>query len=209
MADRWRLKGEYLESCNCEVLCPCLLGPRGPKGGAMARPTQGYCDVPLVFQIESGAYGSTRLDGTQAALVIHTPGVMADGNWTAAVYVDARASAEQRRALEAIFTGRAGGVMAVLAGFVTTWLPTRAAPISFAKNGRRRSASIPGILDVEVEGIEGRDGGSEVWLENVKHPVATRLAAAKATRSSYKDHQFVWNHTGRNCHYAPFQWSGG
>jgi hypothetical protein len=21
----WSLKGEYFESCNCEVLCPCLL----------------------------------------------------------------------------------------------------------------------------------------------------------------------------------------
>ena len=45
MAPSWRIRGEYLENCNCEVLCPCLLGARNAKGRAMARPTEGHCDV--------------------------------------------------------------------------------------------------------------------------------------------------------------------
>src|SRR5207245_8820538 len=36
MAEPWRIEGEYLENCNCEVLCPCLLGPRNARGGATA-----------------------------------------------------------------------------------------------------------------------------------------------------------------------------
>jgi hypothetical protein len=175
----------------------------------MARPTEGHCDVPVVFQIEAGEYGRTRLDGTHVALVVHTPGVMGDGNWTAGLYVEDRASAEQRQALEAIFSGKAGGVMAGVAGLISRWLPTRTAAIRFSKEGRRRWATIPEILDVEIEGIEGRDGTSEVWLDNVKHFVASRLAAARATRSSYKDHQFTWNNTGRNGHYAAFEWNSG
>lgn len=208
MADRWRLAGEYLENCNCEFLCPCLLGPRNARGGAMARPTEGACDVPVVFRIESGEYGAVRLDRTLAALIVHTPGPMGEGNWTAGLYVDERANGDQRAALEAIFTGRAGGVMGGVAGFVSTWLPTRAAPIEFGKEGRRRWARIPGVLDVEIEGVEGRPGGAEVWLDNVRHFVASRLAAARATRSSYRDHGFVWNNTGRNGHYAAFEWAG-
>src|SRR5262249_47943780 len=112
-----------------------------------------------------------------------------------------------QRALEQIFTGRAGGVMARLASLVTTWLPTRAVPIEFTREGRRRSARIPGVLDVEVEGIEGRDG-SETWIDNVKHFVSSRLAAAIAGRSSYRDHGYVWDNTGRNAHYAAFEWTG-
>lgn len=208
MAERWRIKGEYLENCNCEFLCPCLLGPRGARGGALARPTEGHCDVPLIFQIEAGEYGAVRLDGTHAVLIIYTPGPMGEGNWTMGLYLDERATAAQRTALEAIFTGQAGGVMAVLAALTTTRLPTRAIPIQFGKEGRRRWAKIPGVLDVEIEGIEGRDGKSEVWIENVRHPVSARLAAAKATRSSYRDHGFTWNNTGRNGHYASFEWSG-
>ena len=208
MAEAWQIKGEYLENCNCELLCPCLLGPRNTLGGAMARPTEGYCDVPVIFQIESGRYGTVLLDGTHTALSIHTPGPMGDGNWSVGLYLDQRAGPEQRAALESIFAGQAGGVMARLASLTGKRLPTRVVPIEFGKEGRRRWARIPGLLDVEIEGVEGRDGRSEIWLENVKHFVSRRLAAAKATRSSYNDHGFTWNHTGRNGHYSSFEWSG-
>lgn len=205
MADAWRIKGEYLENCNCDVLCPCLLGPRNARGGALAPPTYGVCDVPVVFAIESGRSGDVDLAGTHAALAIHTPGPMGEGNWTAGAYVDERASGAQRAALETIFTGRAGGVMAGIAALVTTWLPTRLAPIEFVKDGRKRSARIPGVLDVEIEGIEGRNGG-EVWIDNVRHFASSRLAAARATRSSYRDHGLTWSHVGRNGHYSSFEW---
>ena len=208
MGEPWTIKGEYLENCNCEVLCPCLLGPRNARGGAMARPTEGTCDVPVVFAIERGWFGAVALDGTHAALVVHTPGPMGEGNWTAGVYVDERATADQRRALESIFAGRAGGVMANIAALVTTWLPTRTVAIHFAKQGRKRSARIPGVLDVEIEGIEGRDG-SEVWIDKVRHFVSSRLAAARATRSTYTDHGFNWSNVGRNGHYSAFDWNGG
>lgn len=208
MAEPWQINGEYLENCNCEFLCPCLLGPRNAVGGALARPTEGYCDVPVIFQIKTGRYGTVRLDGTHAALSIHTPGPMGDGNWSVGLYLDERAGHDQRAALESIFTGQAGGVMARLALLTGKRLPTRVVPIEFGEEGRRRWARIPGLLDVEIEGVEGRDGNSEVWLENVKHFVSRRLAAAKATRSSYRDHGFAWNHTGRNGHYSAFEWNG-
>lgn len=208
MAPSWWIKGEYLENCNCEVLCPCLLGPRNARGGAAARPTEGHCDVPLIFQIQSGQYGATSLAGTHAAVVFYTPGAMGDGNWTVAAYVDERASAEQRAALEPIFTGQAGGIMGAIGALVTTRLPTKVVPIEFGMDGTRRWARIPGILDIAIEGIPGLKPGSEAWIDNVRHPVASRLAAARATRSSYRDHAFDWDNTGRNGHYASFEWSG-
>jgi hypothetical protein len=207
MAEPWQISGEYLENCNCEVLCPCLLGPRTARGGPAARPTEGHCDVPVVFRIEAGRYGGTALDGTHVALVVHTPAAMGDGNWTAGLYLDERATTEQRHGLETIFSGRAGGVMAFVASLVGTWLPPRVVPIAFGKEGRRRWAVIPSVLDVEVEGIEGH-GGKETWLDNVKHFVAPRLAAARATRSTYTDHGLTIRNVGRNAHYAPFAWSG-
>ena len=56
-------------------------------------------------------------------------------------------------------------------------------------------------LDVEIEGIEGREPGTKSWIDNVRHPVSSRLAAARATRMTYRDHVFAWNNTGRNGHY--------
>jgi hypothetical protein len=208
MAERWRIAGEYLENCNCEVLCPCLLGPRNEKGGAAARPTEGHCDVPVVFRVRTGTYGDVDLAGTHAALAVYTPGPMGDGHWTCGLYVDAAATPAQREALEAIFGGSAGGAMGRVGALVTTRLPTRVVPIEFGMEGRRRWARIPGVLDVEIEGIEGRDPGTESWIDNVRHFVSSRLAAARATRSSYRDHGFAWTNNGRNGHYASFEWSG-
>jgi hypothetical protein len=208
MADAWEIAGEYLENCNCEVLCPCLLGPRNARGGAAARPTEGHCDVPLVFAIERGRAGAVDLAGTNAMLLVHTPGPMGDGDWTMGVYVDERGRPDQRAALERILRGQAGGVPAAIAGLVTRWLPTRTLPIEFGKEGRRRWARIPGVLDVEIEGIEGRQPGTECWIDNVRHPVSNRLAAARATRSSYTDHAFAWSNLGRNGHYSSFRWAG-
>jgi hypothetical protein len=208
MSEPWRVEGEYLENCNCEVLCPCLLGPRNAHGGAMARPTEGHCDVPLVFQIQRGRHGAVDLGGTHAALVFQTPGAMGEGNWTVGAYVDERGTPDQRQALERIFTGQAGGVLGALGALVTRWLPTRAVPIEFGLEGRRRWARIPGVLDIEIEGIQGRQPETESWIDNVRHPVSSRLAAARALRSSYTDHGFRWNNTGRNGHYSSFTWTG-
>jgi len=208
MAEAWRLKGEYLENCNCEFLCPCLLGPRNEHGGPAAMPTEGHCDVPLVFRIDDGDYGGTDLAGTHVGLLVYTPGPMGDGNWTVGLYLDAAASEEQRAGLEAIFGGAAGGVMGALGTAVGTRLPTRVLPIIFESDGRLRRATIEGVLDVEIDGIKGGDGEGPVWLDNLRHFVSSRLAAAKATRSSFKDHGFALDNTGRNGHYASFEWSG-
>jgi hypothetical protein len=208
MSEAWWLSGEYLENCNCEPLCPCLLGPRNARGGAMARPTEGHCDVPLVFRIAQGASGSVALSGTHAALAVYTPAAMGEGDWRVGLYLDAGASAEQRAALERIFTGRAGGVMACLSALVAEWLPTRVAPIEFGREGRRRWARIPEVLDIEIEGVEGAEPGTESWIDNVRHFVSRRLAAARATRGTYRDHGWNWNNAGKNGHYAGFEWRG-
>ncbi|MBI2459960.1 MAG: DUF1326 domain-containing protein [Candidatus Rokubacteria bacterium] len=84
----WHLRGEYFESCNCEVLCPCLLGPRDAGGAALARPTEGHCDVPVIFQTKAGAFDGFDLGGLSAVLTIYAPGPMGEGNWTAGLYRD-------------------------------------------------------------------------------------------------------------------------
>jgi hypothetical protein len=99
---QWHFSGDYFENCNCSVVCPCLVSKNEPL---TARPTEGVCDVVLIFHIESGKYDGTALDGLNVALAVHAPGPMAEGNWSVAAYIDQRAGDKQTEALGAIFTG--------------------------------------------------------------------------------------------------------
>ena len=100
MVQNWSIRGEYMESCNCEVLCPCLLGPRNENGSALAEPTEGHCDVPMIFRIHEGYHGKVRLDGTMVGLFIYTPGPMGLGGWSFGLYLDENATQEQKDASE-------------------------------------------------------------------------------------------------------------
>src|SRR5262245_6754261 len=104
MADQnWSLRGEYMESCNCDYLCPCIYtNPQGPG-------TYDHCIAVMVFRVDDGHSGGVRLDGSKFALVIRSGRVMADGNWTFGAVVDDAADPAQRQALAAIAGGEAGG----------------------------------------------------------------------------------------------------
>lgn len=72
---------------------------------------------------------------------------MGNGNWTAAAYIDERADDKQTEALGAIFTGAAGGPMAVLAPLIATNLGAKKAPIKYQIDGNKRSAETPRCLE--------------------------------------------------------------
>jgi hypothetical protein len=144
----WQLSGDYFENCNCSVVCPCLISPAPPL---TSRPTEGVCDVALAFHIDKGSYGTVALDGLNLALIAHTPGPMADGNWTIAIYIDQRATDEQAVALGAVFGGAEGGPMAAFAPLIATNLGVSKVPITYRVTGKTRSAEIPGVMNMSVE----------------------------------------------------------
>jgi len=202
---RWRLTGDYFENCNCDVVCPCLVSSAAPL---TARPSQGVCDVALFFHIEKGSYDQTSLDGLNVAVVAHTPGPMADGNWTVAAYIDEKADAAQTAALGAIFGGGEGGPMAAFAPLIGTHLDPKKVPIRYAIDGNKRSAEIPGILRMAVEPLPTMHASGELWGA-LGHPVAPeKLAfAVGSSGSTFADHGMRWDNSGKNGHYAPIDWS--
>jgi hypothetical protein len=201
----WRLSGDYFENCNCSVVCPCLVSSAPPL---MSQPTEGVCDVALAFHIDNGNYGQVALDGLSVALIAHTPGPMADGNWTVAVYVDERADDRQTEALGAIFSGAEGGPMANFAPLIATNLGVKKVPVTYRVAGKTRSAEIPGIMHMSVEPLPSLHPSGESWAA-VGHPVAPdRLAlAVGGVGSTFADHGMRWDNSGKNGHYAPISWS--
>lgn len=201
----WHLTGDYFESCNCDVVCPCLFSP-APQ--MTATPTQGACDVAFAFHIDQGQYGDTALDGLNAAVMAHTPAAMGAGNWSVALYVDEQGDEPQRAALQAIFSGAAGGVMGALAPLVSTILGVKAVPITFTKDGLRRSVEIPRVMHMGVHAAPGADPTAEIWATNA-HPFNTSGVAMAVgdDGSTWADYNLRWDNSGKNGHYAPIKWS--
>src|SRR5579859_6985870 len=118
----WSLKGSYVETCSCELMCPCNLSF---DHGA----TYDFCRVTLVFDIREGEIEGTDIGGLVVAAVADTPKVMTEGNWRLGVFVDARASDEQADKLVKVFTGQLGGPMAALSPLVGEVLGVERVPI--------------------------------------------------------------------------------
>jgi hypothetical protein len=104
MAD-WHLAGTYLESCNCEAICPCRrIG--GRQGG---RSTHGVCLGALSWKIHDGQADGVDLQGLGVVLASRYSDDEPGSPWSFFLYVDERGSEAQRQALGDIFCGRRGG----------------------------------------------------------------------------------------------------
>jgi hypothetical protein len=199
----WSVNGEYFETCSCDFVCPC------PTSGMMAAPSKGSCTFILAFRIDDGQFDGTALNGLHFVVLARTPEAMAKGNWSVGLVTDQRATPEQQQALVAVASGQAGGPMAAVAPLIGSFLGVEARPIHFKKeDGMRWSLEVPGMIDQAAEGVAGAKPGEPISLDNVAHPVNTRLALAHATRSHLHAFGLDWDDdSGRNNgHFAPFSW---
>jgi hypothetical protein len=174
----WSLKGSYVETCSCELMCPCNLSF---DHGA----TYDFCRATLVFQIREGQVDGTDIAGTGIAIIIDTPKVMTDGNWRLGVFVDDRASDEQAEKLGQVFSGQLGGPMGALGPLVGEMLGVERARIDVEDDGVRHTVRIGDAIDFEVQDIVpfGVETGEPVRFAGMFHPVGSDLTMAEAKRS--------------------------
>jgi len=200
----WQISGQYFETCSCDFLCPCI------TSNLAARPTQGSCSVAIALHVEQGTYGGTDLVGHDVVAVIYTPEEMGKGNWTVGLIIDDGANNEQQQALTAIASGQAGGPMAAVGPLVGTFAGVEVRPVTFQQNGLKWSISVPGLLDQVADGALGANQSDPMYLENVPHPVNSRIALAKAERSHIHAFGINWDADSgvTNGHFAPFSWHG-
>jgi len=202
MPPTWRIAGDFVVSCNCEVFCPCVLSL------GKARPSQGHCYSWFAFRIAKGHWGEIRLDGIRLALLLEVPGPMEQGNWTLGLYVDEPAEAAAAEALTEIFTGRAGGPSGWLSTVIATFLGTRRVPITFERDGRDWRFVIPRIADARVKPIPGAGGDDLVRITNSRYWMSPEVVVCANERSRIRDWGRNWNLDGRSAEFGAFDWSG-
>ena len=201
----WQITGQYMETCNCAFLCPCI------TSNLTARPTEGDCKAAVTMRIDKGAKDGIKLDGLSFIVMMHSPGAMGEGNITVGLIVDDTASDQQLEAISAIATGAAGGPMAALGPLVGRIAGVERRPILFEADGLNRTVRAGELVDQACEGVASASApGQAICVDNTAHPVNSRLSLAKATRSSFHVFGIDWDDTSgtRSGHFAPFAWAG-
>jgi hypothetical protein len=196
MPNSWKVAGSYLETCNCDLACPCVF---------LSPPTSGNCTVLLAWHIDQGRFDDVNLDGFNTALAAHAPGHMLEVKWKVALYVDERANQGQQDALTQIFSGRAGGHLADLVPLIGEVLGVKAAPIEYRSEGKRRTIRLGGVAYAEIEGLPGQDGG-DVTVSNVPFAAVpgVPLVLAKSKQMRFNDFGLKWELSNKNGYFSPF-----
>jgi hypothetical protein len=208
MVSEWHVAGDWFDVCRCDVPCPCEFAQA---------PTDNYCQGVLVWHINEGRYGNTPLDGFNVLAVGEFEGnIWAGAKATMGIYIDERADAAQREALQAIFGGRAGGFPAQFAELIGELRGLDFAPIEFeiAKDLAYWRARIPGKVEASAEALSGpmtppgrrvqtlNAPGSEVGPGGV---VTWGVATADRADDAWG---FSWRWDGKSSKHIPFDWSG-
>lgn len=210
MADvlQWQLDGDWFDVCKCNIPCPCEFAQP---------PTFGDCDGVLAWHVRKGSYGNVTLDGLNVIALGYFKGnIWKDAKASMGLYIDERANAEQRDALQTIFGGQAGGWPAQFAQKIGEVRGIEFAPIEFEVSGDLATwrAAIPGKVEAKAEALTGPTAVPGRRVQTVNPPgsevgpgdgVATWGTATVDRADGFG---FKWNRSGQSSKHIPFTWSG-
>jgi hypothetical protein len=193
------IKGDYFESCSCDVSCPCIF---------LAPATRDACDLVLAWHVTDGAFDGVKLDGLNVVMAVHSPKRMTDGNWKAALYLDETADVQQGEKLEAIFSGKAGGHLANVAPLIGTLTGVRSAPIRFENHDGVRKVAVGDVLSASIEEMRGMDGVNPAVITNALLGAVTQpLRQAKTEMLAYNG-DWTFEASANNAFITEFSYEG-
>jgi hypothetical protein len=145
----YQLEGRLLEVCTCKILCPCWVGED---------PDFGACDGVLAWHVDKGKIEGKDVSGHTIILLAHIPGNILKGNWNVRVYIDDKATPEQRDALLDVWTGKLGGPVADLAKLVGKVDSVEQVPITFDVKGVEGVIKAGSAIDAGLAPFRGATG---------------------------------------------------
>ncbi len=203
----WNLTAQMVETCSCNMLCPCWFGVR-----ELMVMDQGWCDSAFLFRIQEGNSDGVSLAGRTVVMAVDFPGpTLFDGNGTARLYIDSNANANQRRELESIFQGKKGGPMEVLAPMVSRWLPSQTARIDVKEEGDLLTASVGNFGQIRSQRLKN-EAGQHTTMENAGLQAAfglTRGYLAPSAGTQWSDADLPHRFAARSGMVGSVNWRGG
>lgn len=203
VTQKWGLKAEYVETCNCDYGCPCNFS---------GFPTYGFCRALVLHSITSGTFGNVKLDGIDVVFAASWPKAIHDGNGTAQLFISKHASQEQRDAVVKIFSGQAkgSGPFSIFASTLKYNLEPQFVEIKKKIDGKRSTFSVPGVLDVEVESFKHPVTGEEqdTKIQLPKGFIWTLADACKSRVMKISTPSLNFDDSGKNAFYSKVEYRG-
>jgi hypothetical protein len=199
----WRIEADYLESCNCEFGCPCNFS---------GFPTGGRCEALVGYHIRNGNYGAVPLAGRDFIYAASWPRAIHEGGGTLRVYIDERASPEQRAALTEITYGRAGGTgcFPVFSATMRHVLDPQFVPVKIDVKGKHGSFAVPGVLEVQltphVDPVSGNE--QDVQISLPKGFIWQLASAVKTAVMKITTPELNFDYSGRNAFWTTIEFHG-
>jgi hypothetical protein len=186
----FEIKGVALWECQCPAYgCPCQ------RNG---RPTHGTCHGSDFAHISKGQYGGVRLDGLNVVMV----GNLVDANSDrlfATLYLDDRASEEQRDALTRIVEYMNGAYVVLADQPPVPFNRIKRVPIKFVESADRThySLEIPSILQ-ETAVLKRDKSGEPVFTMTAMDLWSNTVHNADNLKFEYHDPDAgkSWDHSG-------------
>jgi hypothetical protein len=200
---KWSIKADYVETCNCDLGCPCNFS---------GFPTYGFCRALVLYHLTEGQYGSVNLAGLDVVFVGSWPKAIHEGNGTTQLFVSNKASQEQRNAIVTIFSGQAkgDGPFAIFAPTFKYVLDTQFVEIKVKIDGKKSTFSVPGVLDVQVENFKNPVTGEDHETKmNLPQGFIWKVAdCAKTKVMKIATPNLNFDDSGKNAFYAVVQHEG-
>ena len=200
MAESWTLKGEMALSCSCTVFCPCVLSLGEHP------PTEERCQTWAGISIDEGNFDTIDLSGIKVGLMMDLPGIMARGNWTAALFVDDKAPIQAVKGLTRIFTGRVGGTTHLLSILVGQFLGVHQVPITYETQGQTRVVRIEKYVDGAITPVPGKNKDENVVIRNSEYWIGPDVIVSRADKSRFRGFGRNWNLAGRSAEIVKLDW---
>ena len=202
-AASWRMQGDILELCSCNITCPCNYG---------GDPSTLPCEAVLGLRIQEGNYGNTSLGGLNFVIYVQIPGKVFDGGWTLGVFLDEGASQEQVEALGTILSGQAGGWFEPFSGLIGNPLPPKQVPINFESVDGEFRITIPGVLEAGSERIPNPIPGQpplDTTVNDMVVPFFTEsVHVRRSTTLKLTDPDMNFEYVGQSANISHFEYSG-
>lgn len=196
----WHVRGHVIVACNCDFGCPCNFN---------GLPTMGKCEGNWNWHIEQGDFGGVSLSGLTVSVAVNWPGPIHEGGGEALIVLDERADPRQRAALMLLLSGKAGGPWQIISGTYAKINGPEYAPYDVAINGYTSRVSAGRYITVQMRPVKNRVTQAEVHPRIIlPEGFVFKEGEVGATAKFHVSGGIEFDHSGRYCAVAPFEYIG-